>query len=98
IVLKSEPVDLSRIVRNVVEDLEPIAAAKGVQVRNEVDSAAMIAGDDGWIERAVVNLLDNAIKFTSAGGSVFVSVMMNEQVVLTVKDTGVGISPQALPH
>ena len=56
-------------------------------------------GDAGWLERLLLNLLDNAIKFTAAGGRVAVAVTANERhVVLRVEDTGIGISSDALPH
>ena len=51
------------------------------------------------IQRMLSNLLDNAIKYTSSGGSVNVSVAENDaQVVVSIKDTGIGISPRDFPH
>ena len=51
------------------------------------------------IQRMLSNLLDNAIKYTQSGGSVTVSVSENNnQIIVSVKDTGIGISPRDLPH
>jgi signal transduction histidine kinase len=51
------------------------------------------------IQRMLSNLLDNAIKYTPPGGSVSVSVAEKDgQIVVSVKDTGMGISPKDLPH
>ena len=51
------------------------------------------------IQRMLSNLLDNAIKYTPSGGFVIVSVAeIDAQVVISIKDTGIGISPKDLPH
>jgi signal transduction histidine kinase len=52
------------------------------------------------IQRLLSNLMDNAIKYTSAGGQVEVSLSLSEgqSATLTVKDTGIGISAEDLPH
>ena len=58
-----------------------------------------VAGDREWLERLLINLLDNAIKYTATGGRVAVAVMRQDGAArLTVSDTGVGITPEALPH
>ena len=58
-----------------------------------------ITADTGWIERLLLILLDNAIKFTPAGGRVTVAVDADAQRAwLSVADTGVGIDAPALPH
>jgi two-component system phosphate regulon sensor histidine kinase PhoR len=59
----------------------------------------MVEGDPAWIERIVLNLVDNAIKFTPPGGHVAVSVLKDANTaVLEVQDDGVGIPPDSLPH
>jgi signal transduction histidine kinase len=58
-----------------------------------------VHGDANWIEHAILNLFDNAIKFTAGGGEVDVTLSsQNGDAVLRVQDTGVGISADALPH
>src|SRR6185436_2348146 len=60
---------------------------------------ADVIGDAGWLERLLLNLLDNAIKFTPSGGRVAVAVTSDERhVVLRVEDSGIGIGSEALPH
>ena len=58
-----------------------------------------VQGDDGWLERIILNLVDNAIKFTPPGGRVVVRVSQNgEHRLIEVTDSGIGIEPEALPH
>ena len=56
-------------------------------------------GDTGWLERLLLNLLDNAIKFTPGGGRISSACPgTGEHAVLEVSDTGIGIAAEALPH
>ena len=65
----------------------------------ELPTDSFIKGEAIKIQRAVSNLLDNALKYTQEGGSVTVSLQGDRsRVVLRVKDTGPGISPQDLPR
>jgi signal transduction histidine kinase len=59
----------------------------------------MATGDIGLVERAMSNLIDNAIKYTPKGGSVKVSAHWDgAQVQIDVSDTGIGISEEDIPH
>jgi two-component system phosphate regulon sensor histidine kinase PhoR len=80
--------------------MAPIAESRGVQLRIEPSAQAVVMrGDANWLERIILNLLDNAIKFTPAGGSVTVSTSSTAaSVVLTVTDTGCGIPAESLPR
>ena len=58
-----------------------------------------MTGDAGWLERLLLNLLDNALKYTPAGGSIGVSVgCVGDRARVDVHDTGTGISADALPR
>ena len=93
-----EPVALDTLAQSVVDTLEPVADAKGVALACDFQDAIDVAGDRGWLERLLVNLVDNAIKFTPAGGRVTVHVASDgPAAVLAVGDTGVGIPPDWLP-
>lgn len=97
--LSLAPVDLSELVDSLVEQMEPVASAKEVQLQTSIEGSIELEGDREWLERAVLNVLDNAIKFTPPGGQVTVSVKHeDESAHLEVLDTGIGISPDALPH
>jgi heavy metal sensor kinase len=92
-------VDLSKLAASIVEQLEPVAQVRGIDLVSDAAAGVVVVGDSGWIERLLLNLLDNAIKFTDAGGRIVVRVWREREVAcLDVSDTGKGIAPEALPH
>ncbi len=97
--LASDPVDVSALVSSLTGQMEPMASWKKVQLRATVQDEIFVRGDRGWLECAVLNLLDNAIKFTPEGGAVDVAVTAGDRsVCLEFRDTGIGIPAEALPH
>lgn len=94
-VLRKEPVDLSAIVDGVLDVLAPHAAEKGVILERAVTAGIKRDADPALARQVVANLAQNAIKFTPKGGRVSVSLTKDS---LVVKDTGQGISPDALPR
>ena len=94
-----QTVDLSALASSLIEQLEPVAAAKNVRLEAEVTPGIFVRGDSNWLERVILNLLDNAIKFTGENGTVRLHLASEDgHAVLRVEDTGVGIPAQALPH
>jgi signal transduction histidine kinase len=97
--LSSEEIDLQDLVREACELFEPTAEDRGVTLSCDVAVRSHLVGDTRMVQRMLSNLLDNGIKYTPSGGSVKVSVSENEgQVVVSVEDTGYGISPSDLPR
>jgi heavy metal sensor kinase len=97
--LARQPVDLATLVRAAVELMGPVAAEKNISLQVEATGAVEVSGDAQWLERVVLNLLDNAVKFTDRGGRVSLALnAKGEEAVLEVGDTGFGIPPEALPH
>jgi heavy metal sensor kinase len=97
--LASDRVNISALVSSLTAQMEPLAAWKRIQLRTSVQDDIYVSGDRDWLECAVLNLLDNAIKFTPQGGSVSVMVTAEDHsACLDVQDTGVGIPAEALPH
>ena len=98
--LTAEAIDLDELTAALVDSLEPVAQEKGVALRFEPAGARVVVeGDPGWLERLVLNLLDNAIKFTPTAGVISVRVSRDgESARLAVRDTGIGITPELMPH
>jgi heavy metal sensor kinase len=94
-----EPVDLAAVVEDVAETMRPLAEAKQLRLLVEVNRAVWVNGDLGQLREVFFNLLDNGIKYTPEGGEVAVRIGHNGPVaVVTVRDTGIGILPEHLPH
>ena len=89
-----EAVDLYQIALNCVEMLKMNAKQHEISISME-GSSAMISGNKAMLEEIIVNLCDNAIRYNNKGGKVMVKVWSDEdQAVLSVKDTGIGISKE----
>ena len=88
-------VDLRSLIVSVMVDLEPLAKEKRIELTLEKgfahDDACSVLGDEAQLSLLLRNLLDNAIRYTPAGGSVSVDVLDTDAVTLVVKDTGPGI-------
>ena len=94
-----EEIDLAGLAREACELFEPTAEDNGITLSYDVQGRSHLVGDTRMIQRMLSNLLDNAIKYTPSGGSVTVSVSENNnQIIVSVKDTGIGISPRDLSH
>jgi signal transduction histidine kinase len=93
-------VDLNRIVDAAIEVSKPIAEKKMIQIEHSfADQHVMISGDPHRLEQVISNLLTNAIKFTSSGGQIRINVTQSDtEAEITVMDSGIGISPEFLPH
>ena len=99
IVLASDSVDLAALSRSIAEQLETVAAARGVGLTCETSGPVVVTGDAGWLERLLLILLDNAIKFTPGGGRIAVRVSgADGRAQVDVSDTGPGIPAASLPH
>ena len=76
-----------------------LAEGRGVAIESRSDSGVAFHGDEELLRRLVMNLLDNAVRYTPAGGRVTASVERRENGVrLRIADTGIGIPPEAAPH
>jgi len=89
-----QPVDLEALCLEALELGVRLAKGKGVTVSMGATAPAVVQGDSGALRRALLNLVDNAVKYTPTGGSVVISLgRTQESVALVVEDTGIGIDP-----
>jgi heavy metal sensor kinase len=91
--------DLAQLAAATAEQMSLLAEDKGVRVNCKVEGNVSVEGDSARIKQVVVNLLDNAIKYTPAGGCIELSVQARGgKAVMEVADTGIGIPAGALPR
>jgi signal transduction histidine kinase len=95
----SEPVDIDRLVHGVANAVKKTAEDRAIKVEVLIDhSVGTVIGDSDKLERILLNLLFNAIKFTPAGGKVEIAGTRHQNhLLLVVSDTGAGISQEQLP-
>ena len=97
--LERTAVDLGALASAICDQLELVAQAKHVALECAGAGPVLVQGDRSWLERLLLNLLDNAIKFTPDGGRVSVRVARDGAWArVEVSDTGVGMSRDELPH
>jgi signal transduction histidine kinase len=98
-VLKLDPEEfnVARLIEDIVELYGYTAEEKGVSVSTGFPEELYLTADRNWVRQVLANLLDNAIKYTPTGGRVDIEASRKErEVVVTVKDTGAGISHEEL--
>jgi signal transduction histidine kinase len=97
--VKSEPVEVEDFVKGLASAARQVAQEKRIRLETRVDPELQtVLADRDKLEKIVINLVFNALKFTPAGGSVEVrAVKQGEELVLTISDTGMGIAEKNLP-
>jgi len=100
VTLQWEPVLLSKLCEQTAEYLSPLAEQKQqTLVWQPPDKPVLVSGDVARLKQLLLNLIDNAIKYTGEGGRVTLSLQTEgKEAVLRVSDTGRGIPPEDLPH
>jgi heavy metal sensor kinase len=98
--LDTKKLDIGAVVRDACELFRSLAEDKDLRLVCDVAGNFSISGDNRMIQRMIANLLDNAIKYTPAGGSVEVTVNTgnHDAITIVVKDTGIGIYEKEIPH
>jgi PAS domain S-box-containing protein len=97
--LEFAPVDVSQVVEAAVDTVRPMLEAKGVSLEVRGGCGGPVLGDAHRLQQVVWNLLSNAVKFTPSGGRIEVELAHEApHCRVTVRDTGIGIAPEFLPH
>ncbi len=98
--LDAKPIAMQSLIEAAIEILRPAADAKSITIETHLDPAVEpISGDSARLQQVLWNLLSNAIKFTQEGGRVEVRLECGDSNCdIVVKDNGIGIAPEFLPH
>ena len=93
-----EKFDFSELAEIVLEETEQLAADKNITVKSNIEPDVEVEGDQTLLMRLLLNLLDNAVKYTGEGGEVAFTLRKTaDGVICAVRDTGCGIAPEELP-
>ena len=92
-------VDLAELSAATAEQMRLMAEDRGIHLDSAALRPVMIHGDRARLKQVIVNLLDNAIRFTPRGGTVTLRTVVGDDFqALEIRDTGIGIPPAAVPH
>jgi CheY-like chemotaxis protein len=98
ILLSKKRLDIGPLVSGCLDTFRATGRTAGYLLNTRV-GAGWVDGDPTRLEQIATNLIDNALKYTPAGGSIDIGIdSVGDDVVLTVRDSGVGIPPDLLPH
>ena len=93
--IRKEESRLQQTLTAVVSQIVPAAAKKELELHVECDADFRMKYDRKWTEEAIFNVLDNAVKYTEPGGSIYVKVVSQEIFTkISIQDTGKGILPE----
>jgi heavy metal sensor kinase len=99
IILELRPIDLAGLLRRIGEEAKFLAQAKGLMVILGKTEEIIVKGDERWVRQLLLNLIDNAIKYTPSGGRITLSMEKTQGAArLLIEDTGIGIPEESLPH
>lgn len=94
LIRKSDPIDLSTELESLVEDAEVLAETRDVRIESEIEPGLSVQGDAVLLRQALLNLVNNAVKYNVADGYVRLeAVRAGESVLVAVENSGPGIPP-----
>jgi heavy metal sensor kinase len=97
--VRRAPLELQSLLQELIDELRVLAEDRQLSLSLQTEPTPLVLGDAQWLKQAVINLLDNAIRYTPPGGQVTVRLReTDEGVAISVEDTGPGIESQHLPH
>jgi heavy metal sensor kinase len=97
--LHAESLDLSALIKETLEAIQVLAVPKNITFQLDLAHSLDIVADKQQIKRMVLNILDNAIKYTPSQGKIVVHLRQQKNLVeIEIADTGIGIPKEELPH
>lgn len=97
--VRTKIVNLNDLIVHVAQDAEPLALSHHINIHLNITDQVTVRADFHLLGRAVSNLLENGIRYNRPGGAVTLTVQRQSKgVIISVADTGIGISPDDQPH
>ncbi|MEM5786576.1 MAG: ATP-binding protein, partial [Syntrophobacteraceae bacterium] len=99
--LRKENVRMDLLAEQVLQTFEPVARDKGISLEARISPNLLVKGDQSRLIQVLVNLVDNALKYTPSGGNIRLVMepdAAGQEVIITVADSGIGVSDKDLPH
>ena len=97
--LQMEPIALDELLFDTLSRLSPVSKQAQIALEPSCDELCFVNGDPIKLQQVIYNLVDNAIKYTPAGGTVWIKLYTQSgRAVLEVRDNGIGIPKESLPH
>jgi two-component system, OmpR family, manganese sensing sensor histidine kinase len=94
-----EPVNLSSMLTELIQLYQPPAAVKQIDLKSQLAACLNLLGDASQLNRLFTNLITNALDYTPPGGTVEIEAsQVGQTLLIKVRDTGIGISPENLEH
>jgi CheY-like chemotaxis protein/HAMP domain-containing protein len=95
----SQPVSINSLLTIIKENVQTLSENKGILINTEIpDNLPIIETDESKLHQVITNIVSNAVKFTEKGSVQISANHNNENILIEVKDTGIGISEKMLPH
>jgi two-component system, OmpR family, sensor kinase len=97
--LQRQPVEMDTLLLEVYRQAQMMALVQGISVKLGGEDQALVSGDVDRLRQLLLNLIDNALKYTPRGGQVVLILRRTDGwVLIEVEDSGIGIGPEDLPH
>jgi two-component system OmpR family sensor kinase len=99
VMVDRQRINLRALLSEIAATVGPLAQSREIKLKVDAPEDVFVNGNTGHLRRLIINLLDNALKFTPAGGSIDVGLKSDaNRAILRVADSGEGIHPGELPH
>ena len=98
-IVQVSKVNLTEVLRSIVKTANPIAKSKSIKIVQDISELGEITGDRRLLERGILAIVDNSIKYSSKGSEItVVGRMDNDKKVIEITDRGIGIAPKDIEH
>jgi len=96
--LEIKPLDLNQLTQDILDDVKILSGHRGIQINFSPQESIILEADESQLRRVILNILDNAVKYTTGNGKIFVKLEKdNNAAKIKISDTGIGIAKENLP-